>query len=44
MVCRNVCCVAGVVKVSVFSLGVMNYIVCVCRASDGCWSRGRIMA
>ena len=33
----NVCCVAGVVKDSGFlSLGVMKYIVCLCRVCDGC--------
>ena len=27
-VCGNVCCVAAVVKDSVFSLGVLKYVVC----------------
>ena len=31
-VCGNVCCVAAVVKNSVFfSLGVLKYVVCLCR-------------
>ena len=29
-VCRNVCCVAAVVKNSVFSLEVLKYVVCLC--------------
>ena len=29
-VCRNVCCVAAVVKESVFTLGVLKYVVCLC--------------
>ena len=33
----NVCCVATVVKHSVFfSLGVLKYVVCWCRGCDGC--------
>ena len=33
----NVCCVAAVVKNSVFfSLGVLKYVVCLCRGCDGC--------
>ena len=32
----NVCCVAAVVKDSVFSLGVLKYVVCVCKGCDGC--------
>ena len=32
-VCGNVCCVAAVVKNSVFSLGVLKYVVCLC---SGC--------
>ena len=33
-VCGNVCCVAAVVKNSVFfSLGVLKYVVCLCRAA-----------
>ena len=35
-VCGNVCCVAAVVKDSVFSLGVLKYVVCLCRVCDGC--------
>ena len=30
-VCGKVCCVATVVKTSVFSLGVLKYVVCLCR-------------
>ena len=32
----DVCCVAAVVKNSVFSLGVLKYVVCLCRGCDGC--------
>ena len=32
----NVCCVAAVVKESVFSLGVLKYMVCLCKGCDGC--------
>ena len=35
-VCGNICCVAAVVKDSVFSLGVLKYIVCLCNGCDGC--------
>ena len=36
-VCGNVCCVAAVVKNSVFfSLGMLKYVVCLCRGCDGC--------
>ena len=35
-VCGNVCCVATVVKDSVFSLGVLKYVVCLCKWCDGC--------
>ena len=36
-VCRNVCCVAAVVKDSVFfCLGVLKYDVCLCKGCDGC--------
>ena len=35
-VCGNVCCVAAVVENSVFSLGVLKYVVCLCRGCDGC--------
>ena len=35
--CGNVCCVAAVVKNSGFlSLGVLKYLVCLCRGCDGC--------
>ena len=34
-VCWKVCCVAAVVKDSVFSLGVLKYVVCLCKACDG---------
>ena len=36
MVCGNVCCVADIVKNSVFSLGVLKYVVCLCSGCDGC--------
>ena len=32
----NICCVAAVVKVSVFSLGMLKYVVCLCKGCDGC--------
>ena len=33
----NVCCVAAVVKDSgVLSLGVLKYVVCLCKGCDGC--------
>ena len=33
----HVCCVAAVVKDSVFfSLGVLKYVVCLCKGCDGC--------
>ena len=35
-VCGNVCCVAAVVKESVFSLGVLKYALCLYKGSDGC--------
>ena len=35
-VCGNVCCVAAVVKDSVFSLEVLKYDVCLCEGCDGC--------
>ena len=36
-VCGIVCCVAAVVKDSVFfSLGVFKYVVCLCKGCDGC--------
>ena len=34
--CWNVCCVAAVVKDSVFNLGVLRYIVCLCKGCAGC--------
>ena len=35
-VCGNVCCVAAVVKDSVFfSLAVLKYVVCFCKGCDG---------
>ena len=34
--CGNVCCVAVVVKNRFFSLGVLKYVVCLCRGCDGC--------
>ena len=36
-VCGNVCCVAAVVKDSGFTLGVLKYVVCLCRGCDGCY-------
>ena len=34
-VCGNVCCVAAVVKYSGFlSLGVLEYVVCLCKGCD----------
>ena len=36
-VCGNGCCVAAVVKDSGFlSLGVLTYVVCLCKGCDGC--------
>ena len=36
-VCGNVCCVVAIVKDSVFSLGVLKYVVCSCKGCDvGC--------
>ena len=35
-VCVNVCCLAAVVKDSVFSLGVLKYVVCLFKGCDGC--------
>ena len=35
-VCENVCCVTAVVNYSVFSLGVLKYVVCLCSGCDGC--------
>ena len=33
---QYVCCVVGVVEKSGFSLGVLKYVVCLCRGCDGC--------
>ena len=33
--CGNVCCVVAVAENSVFSLGVLKYVVCLCRVCDG---------
>ena len=30
------CCVVAVVKDSVFSLGLLKYVVCLCKGCDGC--------
>ena len=35
-VCGNVWCVAAIVEYSSFSLGVLKYVVCLCRGCDGC--------
>ena len=35
-VCGNVCCVAAVVKDSVFSPGVLKYVVSLCKGCNGC--------
>ena len=35
-VCGNICCVVAVVEDSVFSLGVLKYVVCLCKGCDGC--------
>ena len=36
-VCGNVCCVAAVVKDNVFFyLGLLKYVVCLCKGCDGC--------
>ena len=35
-VCRNVCCGAAVVEDHVSSLGVLKYVVCLCKGCDGC--------
>ena len=34
--CGNVCCVAGVVEDSFFSMGVVKYALYLCRGCDGC--------
>ena len=44
-VCGNVCCVAAVVKNSVFfSLGVLKYVVCLCRGCVCMVRRGAVGA
>ena len=37
-VCGSICCVSAVVNdsVVVFSLGVLKYVVCLCKGCDGC--------
>ena len=35
-VCGNVCCVEAVVKYCGFSIGVLKYVVCLCKGCDGC--------
>ena len=35
-VCVNVCCVAAVVKYIVFSIGMLKYVVCLCKGCEGC--------
>ena len=36
-VCGNVCCERPLLKiVCFFSLGVLKYVVCLCRGCDGC--------
>ena len=34
-VCENVCCVAEVLKIVVFSLDVLKYVVCLCKGCYG---------
>ena len=34
-VCGNVCCIADVDRYF-FSLGVLKYVVCLCKGCDGC--------
>ena len=36
MYMAHVCCVAAVVKDMFFSLGVLKYVVCLCKGCDGC--------
>ena len=36
-VCGNVCCVAAIVKYSVFNHGMLKYFVCLCEKYDGCF-------
>ena len=35
-ICGNVCCVSAVVEDSVFSLGMMKYVICVCKGCAVC--------
>ena len=35
-VCGNVCCVVAIVKDNVFCIGVLKYVVCLCKGCDGC--------
>ena len=35
-VCGIVCCIAAIVEYSVFSLGALKYVVCLCSGCDGC--------
>ena len=35
-VCGNVCCLEAVVENSIFSIGVLKYVVCLYRGCDGC--------
>ena len=35
-VCGNVCCVTAIVKNSVFCLGVLKSVLCLCSGCDGC--------
>ena len=35
-ICEDVCCLAAVGKYSGFNLGVLNYVVCLCKECDGC--------
>ena len=34
--CVGVCCVVDIVENSFFSLGVLKYVVCLCRGCDAC--------
>ena len=33
----NVCCVAAVFEDSVVRIGVLKYVVCLCKGCDGCF-------
>ena len=35
-VCGNVCCVSAIVKYCFFRIGVLKYVVCLCKGCDGC--------